>query len=313
MLNRLMRTLSGKSERKGIVYAVLSYAMWGILPLFWKALMRIDAGEILASRIIWSFVFLSMILLIVGGVRDLKNVFSNAKTLLGVFLGSLLITTNWFIYIWAVNSNHVIETSLGYYINPLFTVLLGVIVLRERIDRWQILSLLLGLLGVIVITVQYGKVPWIALLLAISFGLYGLVKKLSNLTSIIGLTMETMMIAPVALGFVVYKQMEGTSSLIALPLNVLILAVLSGVVTAIPLLLFAHGAKCVPLSTLGFIQYLSPSIALLLGVFLFKEDFTRVDFISFGLIWLALGIYSFSRKEFLNSRLKKRLLRFSFH
>ncbi|EGW35996.1 EamA family transporter RarD [Desulfosporosinus sp. OT] len=308
-----MRTLSGKSERKGIVYAVLSYAMWGILPLFWKALMRIDAGEILASRIIWSFVFLSMILLIVGGVRDLKNVFSNAKTLLGVFLGSLLITTNWFIYIWAVNSNHVIETSLGYYINPLFTVLLGVIVLRERIDRWQILSLLLGLLGVIVITVQYGKVPWIALLLAISFGLYGLVKKLSNLTSIIGLTMETMMIAPVALGFVVYKQMEGTSSLIALPLNVLILAVLSGVVTAIPLLLFAHGAKCVPLSTLGFIQYLSPSIALLLGVFLFKEDFTRVDFISFGLIWLALGIYSFSRKEFLNSRLKKRLLRFSFH
>lgn len=238
--------------------------------------------------------------------------FFKAKTLLGVFLGSLLITLNWFIYIWAVNSNQVIETSLGYYINPLFTVFLGVIVLKERIDKWQILSLLLALLGVIVITVQYGKVPWVALSLAISFGLYGLVKKLSNLTSIIGLTMETMMVAPLALGYIVYKHLEGTSSLIALPWNVLILVVLSGVVTAIPLLLFAQGAKCVPLSTLGFIQYLSPSIALLLGIFLFKENFTKVDFISFGLIWLALGIYSFSRKDFLDSRLKKRLRPHSF-
>jgi len=187
------------------------------------------------------------------------------------------------------------------------TVFLGVIVLKERIDRWQIFSLLLALSGVIIITVQYGKIPWVALLLAISFGLYGLVKKLSNLTAIIGLTVETMMIAPLALGYLVYKQVEGTSSLIALPMNVLILVVLTGVVTAIPLLLFAQSAKCVPLSTLGFIQYISPCIALLLGIFLFKEDFTRVDFLSFGLIWLALGIYSFSRKDFLNSKLKKRL------
>ena len=311
MLNRLMRTLSGRSERKGIIYAILSYTIWGILPLFWKALKQIDAGEILASRILWSFVFLSLILLIVGGFRDLKNVFSNGKTLLGVCLGALLITTNWFIYIWAVNSNQVIETSLGYYINPLFTVVLGVIVLKERLDRWQIVSLLLALLGVMVITIQYGKVPWVALLLAISFGLYGLVKKLSNLTSIMGITMETMMITPVALGYLAYRQVEGTSSLIALPLNVLILVVLSGVVTAIPLLLFAQGAKCVPLSTIGFIQYLAPSIALLLGIFLFKEEFTRVDFISFGLIWLALGIYSLSRKGFLNSTLKKPFFRFS--
>lgn len=307
-----MKTLSGRSESKGIAYAVFCYAMWGILPLFWKALKQIDAGEILASRILWSFVFLVLILTIIGGLRELKNVFLNAKSLLGVVLGSLLITTNWFIYIWAVNSNHVIETSLGYYINPLFTVLLGVTVLKERIDRWQIVSLLLALLGVIVITVQYGKVPWVALLLAITFGLYGLVKKISNLTSIIGLTMETMMIAPVALGFVVYKLIEGTSTLVSLPWNVSVLAVLTGVVTAIPLLMFAQAAKCVPLSTIGFIQYLSPSIALLMGIFLFKEDFTRIDFISFGLIWLALGIYSFSRKDFLNSKLTKRLFRFSY-
>jgi len=306
-----MSVFGGRSQSKGIIYAILSYAIWGILPLFWKALKQIDAGEILASRILWSFVFLSLILLIVGGLRDLKNVFSNAKNMLSVFLGALLITVNWFIYIWAVNSNQVIEASLGYYINPLFTIVLGVIVLKERIDRWQIVSLLLASLGVIIITVQYGKVPWVALSLAISFGLYGLVKKLSNLTSIIGLTMETMIVAPVALGYIVCKQIEGTSSLIALPLNVLILVVLSGVVTAIPLLLFAQGAKCVPLSTMGFIQYLAPSISLLLGVFLFKEVFTRVEFICFGLIWLALGIYSFSRKDLLNSVLEKRLFKFS--
>ncbi len=311
MLNRFIRALSERSESKGIVYAILSYTIWGILPLFWKALKQINAGEILASRIVWSFVFLLLILLILGGLRDLIAVFKNGKTLIGVFLGGLLITINWFVYIWAVNSNHVIETSLGYYINPLFTVVLGVIVLKERIDRWQIVALLLASLGVIIITLQYGKVPWVALLLAMSFGLYGLVKKLSNLTSIVGLTMETMMITPIALGYLVYKQVEGTSSLMALPLNVSIIVVLSGVVTAIPLLLFAQGAKCVPLSTIGFIQYLAPSIALLLGIFLFKEDFTRVEFISFGLIWLALGIYSFSRKDFLNTILKKRFLRFS--
>lgn len=306
-----MRTLSGRSESKGIIYAILSYTLWGVLPLFWKALKQIDAGEILASRIVWSFVFLLLILLIVRGLRDLRHVVSNGKTLIGIFLGALLISTNWFIYIWAVNSNHVIETSLGYYISPLLTVLLGVIVLKERLDRWQIISLLLVLLGVIIITVQYGKVPWVALLLAMTFGLYGLVKKLSNLTSIVGLTMETMIIAPVALGYLVYKQVEGTSSLISLPLNVLVLVVLSGVITAVPLLLFAQGAKCVPLSTMGFIQYLAPSIALLLGIFVFKEDFSRVELFSFGLIWLALGIYSLSRKDFLNSRLKKRLLSFS--
>lgn len=306
-----MRTLSEKSYGKGIAYAILSYVIWGILPLFWKALKQIDASEILASRILWSFVFLLVIFLTVGSLRDLQKVFSSARTILGVFSGSLLITANWFIYIWAVNNNHVIEASLGYYINPLFTVVLGIVVLKERIDKWQVVSLLLALLGVIVITVQYGKIPWVALLLAISFGLYGLVKKLSDLTSIIGLTAETMIIAPIALGYIVYKQVEGTSSLIALPLNVLILVILSGVVTAIPLLLFAQAAKCVPLSTIGFIQYLSPSITLLMGIFLFKEVFTGVDFMSFGLIWLALGIYSFSRKDFLDSMFKKLLFRLS--
>ena len=305
-----MCALSERSQRMGVLYAILAYTIWGILPLFWKALKQIGAGEILASRILWSFVFSLLILIILRGLGDLKNAFSNGKTILSVSLGALFITANWFIYIWAVNSNRVIETSLGYYINPLFTVLLGVIVLKERIDRWQIVSLLLALLGVIIITVQYGRVPWVSLLLAISFGLYGLVKKLSNLTSIIGLTMETMIIAPLALGYIVYKQVEGTSSLVALSWEVSILVVLTGVVTAIPLLLFAQGAKCVPLSTLGFIQYLAPSIALILGIFLFKEDFSRVDLISFGLIWMALGIYSFSRKNFLDFSINKRFLRF---
>ncbi len=311
VVNGFMRGLSERSQSKGILYAILSYGIWGILPLYWKVLKQIGAGEILASRIIWSFVVSLLILFIIGGFKDLRKALSNGKTILTVSLGALFITVNWFTYIWAVNSNRVIETSLGYYINPLFTVLLGVIILKERIDRWQIAALLLALLGVILITVQYGEIPWVSLLLAISFGLYGLVKKLSNLTSIVALTMETMIITPLALGYVVYNQVQGTSSLVSLPLSVLILVVLTGVATAIPLLLFAQAAKCLPLSTLGFFQYLAPSIALLLGIFLFKEEFSKVDFISFGLIWMALGIYSFSRKEFLNSRFNKRLLRFS--
>lgn len=309
MLDKLINNLSGKSQKKGLAYAVLSYVIWGILPLYWKALQQISAGEILAFRILFSCLFSVIILLVLGGLQNLKQVFSKPKTVMGVFLGSLFISVNWFVYIWAVTSNQVIETSLGYYINPLFTVLLGVIVLKERIDRWQIVSLLLALIGVIVSTVQYGKFPLTAILLATSFGLYGLVKKLSNLSSIIGLTMETLIIAPLALGYIFFNNAEGTRLLINLPLTVWILVVLSGVVTTIPLLLFAQGAKCVPLSTMGFIQYLSSSIALLLGVFLFKENFTRVDFLSFGLIWLALGIYSFSRTDFRNSslNLKKHL------
>ncbi|HZW82450.1 MAG TPA: EamA family transporter RarD [Candidatus Deferrimicrobium sp.] len=292
---------SMKSHTKGVLYAIAAYGAWGILPLYWKALKQVPAPEILAHRIIWSFVFVSVLLTMLGGLKDLRNVVSSGKNILGIFLGSLLISANWFIYIWAVNSNQVIETSLGYYINPLITVILGLVVLRERVDRGQVASLILALLAVGIETFQYGKIPWVSLGLAVSFGLYGLVKKLSNVSSLNGLALETIIVTPMALGFVAFKHVGGAGAFGNISITVTCLLIFSGVVTATPLLWFAKGAKLIPLTTIGFIQYLSPSISLILGIFVFKEPFTIVDVFSFGLIWCALAVYSLSRKEFLNS------------
>ncbi len=308
MTNDQANLSDNTSQAKGIIYTVASYGAWGILPLYWKAIQQVPAFEILAHRIVWSFVFVTILLSIREGLKELKQAVVSWKSLLGVLLGSVLISANWFIYIWAVNSNQVIETSLGYYINPLITILLGLAVLRERIDRWQAGSLLLALIAVGVETIQYGRIPWVALGLAVSFGLYGLVKKLSNLSSLAGLALETICVTPLAMGFLMYKQVGGTAAFGSISLSVTLLLIVSGVVTATPLLWFAQGAKLVSLTTIGFIQYLSPSISLILGIFVFKEPFTGVDLFSFGLIWCALTLYSLSRKEVL-TRVKFRPLK----
>jgi len=295
--NKQLEGLDQNTKSRGILYAISAYALWGVLPLYWKALQQVPAGEILANRILWSFVFVSLLLLFNGGWRDLKQVFANRRNLVAVFLGSFLISANWLTYIWAVNNDKIVEASLGYYINPLFTIFLGLVVLKERIDRWQVAALLLALVGVMVMTIQYGQLPWVSLLLALTFGLYGLVKKQSTLKPITGLALETLIVTPLALGYLVYLNATENGSFGTASPEITLLLILSGIVTATPLLLFAQGAKRVSLSTLGFIQYLSPSISLLLGVFLFKEPFTWVEFVSFGFIWLGLGLYSFSRKD----------------
>ncbi len=279
----------------GIWYALAAFTAWGVLPLYWKVLKLIPAGEILAHRVLWSFIFVSVILFLYGRWNNVKEIISGKYNVFVIFLGALLISANWFIYIWAVNTNHVVEASLGYYINPLFNVILGMVVLREQLNFWQLISLLLAFSGVVIIAAQYGKIPWIALSLALSFGLYGLVKKLVNIDSIVGLALETAFVAPVALVYLILIQAKGTGSFGAVPISIIFLLICSGIVTALPLLWFAQGAKRVPLSTVGFIQYLSPSISLLLGVFIFKEPFTKINFLSFGFIWLALALYSSSQ------------------
>lgn len=299
MSKRPLEDLGENTGRKGISYAISAYVLWGVLPLYWKALEQVPAGEILANRILWSFLFVAMLLLFNGSWRDLRDVFLSRRNLVAVFLGACLISANWLTYIWAVNNEKIVEASLGYYINPLFTIFLGLVVLKERIDKWQVLALFLALVGVIVMTVQYGQLPWVSLVLALTFGLYGLVKKRSTLNAITGLALETLVVMPLALGYVIYLNATDAGSFGTVSVEITLLLVLAGVVTATPLLLFAQGAKRVSLSTLGFIQYLSPSISLLLGVFLYKEPFTWVEFVSFGFIWLGLGIYSFSRKEVL--------------
>jgi len=293
--------LKSHNERiTGILYAAAAFTAWGFLPLYWKILKRVPAGEILAHRILWSFIFVSLIIVVYGRWDRLKEVVSNKSNRVSIFFSALLISANWFIYIWAVNDNQVVEASLGYYINPLLSVVLGMVFLRERLNFWQLVSLLSASTGVAVITLKYGKIPWIALSLALTFGLYGLVKKIANLDSITGLALETLFVAPAALVFLIFKQINGTGSFGMVSVNVTFLLAFSGVVTAMPLLWFAQGAKRVPLSTVGFIQYLAPTISLFLGIFIFNEPFTKTHVISFGFIWSALALYSLAQTNFLH-------------
>ena len=300
------------SSLTGVIYGLVAYTAWGFLPLYWKLLNVIPSTQILAHRIVWSFFFILALLFYQGKGLVLKETIMDRKAMVRIAISSIIITINWGMYIWAVNSGHVIEASMGYYINPLIVVLLGLLVLKEKLNTWQIVSLSFAALGVIIMTVQYGKIPWVALILALSFALYGLAKKIIKVGSLVSLTLETMIIMPFALGFILFKQGQGTGAIGTISVNTTILLLLSGVATATPLLWFAKGARRIPLSTMGFLQYISPTISLILGILVFKETFTSVHLISFGFIWLGLIVYSLSQigmlknnKEGLNKLVKK--------
>ncbi len=283
----------------GVFYAIAAFTLWGLLPLYWKALKVVPAGEILAHRIFWSFIFVMMLLLAKGRLKNLKQILSKKKDMLRLFIGSLLISVNWFTYIWAINHDHVVESSLGYYINPLFSVFLGMVVLKERLHFWQLLSLILASAGVIIITLQSGRAPWIAFILAFSFGLYGLAKKLVKVEAIEGLAIETAFVTPIALTYILFQQINGLGSFGTISLQHTLLLVGAGIATATPLIWFAQGARRIPLSMVGFIQFLAPTMMLLLGIFLYHEAFSSIHFISFGFIWIALIIYSLSNTNVL--------------
>ncbi|WP_019122130.1 EamA family transporter RarD [Brevibacillus massiliensis] len=280
--------------KAGVGYAILAYATWGLLPLYWKSLDLIPSDEILAHRIFWSFLFVAAVLTIRRRWKNIKPVLTNKKQLLAVTLCSILVTGNWYIYIWAVNHGQVIEAALGYYINPLLSIALGMIVLGERLHFWQLISLGLAAIGVAIMTIEHGRIPWIAVSLALTFALYGLAKKLLRADALTGLALETFMITPFALGYLMFLEGSGSGTFFKLPTAVLLLLICSGIATAIPLLWFARSAQSVPLSMLGFIQYLSPTISLLMGVFLFKEPFTIVHAITFTFLWSSLLLYSLS-------------------
>lgn len=299
-----------KNVKMGIISAIIAYSLWGILPIYWKFVFQVPAHEILAHRIFWSFIFMLGILVVANQKKkfyqEMKQLTHEPKKLLALTMGSFLISINWFIYIWAVNNNRVIETSLGYYINPLFSVLLGIFVLKERLSFWQLISVCLAMSGVLYMTMHFGSVPWVAVLLAISFGFYGLCKKVADITPITSITLETLIMTPFALAYILYLDVHATGSFAGLSVTSVLL-IGSGMVTAIPLLLFANSANQLSLITLGFIQYLSPTIALMIGIFLYREPFTQVHFVSFGLIWAALLVFSLSRtKVFLNVEISLR-------
>ncbi|THE13321.1 EamA family transporter RarD [Bacillus timonensis] len=294
-----------REYKLGILYTTIAYIAWGILPLYWKLIDYVPAFEILAHRIIWSLVFVLLVILVSRKgkqfIKSLKEIVKNKLKLIGIVGSSILITINWATYIWAVNTDHIIDASLGYYINPLVSVLLGIIVLKERILFWQGISFVLAGIGVLILTIQYGSFPWVAITLALSFGFYGLTKKLAKLDSLIGLAMETMVVAPIALIYLATLYKGGADSFLGATIDVQLLLMGAGVVTALPLLWFAAGANRIPLSVVGILQYIAPTISLLLGVFLYHEHFTKVHLVTFVFIWTALIIYSFSKSRFLTS------------
>lgn len=295
-----------KEIKQGVLYAGLSYLIWGILPVYWKLLEHVNAEDILANRIFWSFVFMMVVLFFSKKIGDLflvlKGFKQNRKEMYALIIASLLISTNWFIYIWAVNHHHMIEASLGYYINPLVSVLLGVIFLKEKLSPAQYVSFIIAGIGVLILGISYGKFPWISIVLAFSFGVYGLAKKMIKVDSAVGLTLETMVVTPFALAYMVFLFFNGEHALFAGSVTANLLLVGAGAATALPLLYFAKGAQKIPLSMLGLLQYIAPTITLLLGVLVYGEQFTKHHLQAFIFIWSALTIYTISRtKLFTNS------------
>jgi chloramphenicol-sensitive protein RarD len=288
-------------EQTGILYTAFSYFLWGLLPIYWKWLNHVSADEILANRIFWSFWFMIVFLIAIKKFPAfwgmIKGMMNTKKKLAALAVASLLVSANWFIYIWAVNTDQMVEASLGYYINPLVSVLLGVFILRETMTKAQVVSFILAAIGVILLTASYGRFPWIAIGLAVSFGLYGLAKKLIKVDSDVGLTLETMTTAPFALIYLIYLSTKGDISLFHLSAGTDLLLIAAGAVTAVPLLYFAKGAQRIPLYMVGFLQYIAPTLTLILGVFLYGEPFTHTHLVAFTFIWSALTIFSVSRMK----------------
>lgn len=277
---------------RGLFYAIAAYGLWGLLPLYWKTLQSVPATQIVAHRMVWSLVFVGTLLALKRHWRWLPQVLKQPRTLLMVLLSGCFLAINWLIYVWAVNAGHVVETSLGYFINPLLNVILGVLLLHEQLRTGQWLAIGLALLGVLYLTVGYGNFPWIALTLALSFGLYSLLKKTTTLSALEGLSLETALLFLPALAYLLLLEWQGRGAFGHAGSETNLLLMLTGVAVGMPLLLFAAAVRRIPLSMVGVLQYIAPTLQFLLGVFLYHEPFTRSRLVGFSLIWAALLLYS---------------------
>ncbi|MFZ5809095.1 MAG: EamA family transporter RarD [Chloroflexota bacterium] len=279
-------------NQRGLIFGFLAYLLWGFFPLYFKAIDTVPALQILAHRFVWSFVLLVIVNLIRREWGQI-SLLVRQKKIVGVYIiaGSLL-AVNWGVYVWGVNSGHVVDASLGYFINPLLNVLLGVLFLRERLRWSQWVPVGLAAVGVLYMTLQYHKVPWIGLSLAFTFGLYGLVKKIAPLNSLQGLTMETMALFLPAMAYLLLVNSRGEGMFAHSTLAVNVLLGFTGVITVIPLLLFGTAVRLIPLWMLGLLQYIAPTCQFLLGVLVYHEPFDQVRVVGFVLIWLALLLFS---------------------
>jgi chloramphenicol-sensitive protein RarD len=277
---------------RGILYGIGAYTMWGLLPIYWKSLHQMPALEILANRMVWSLVFVVILLIIRRHWSWLPSALRNRRILITYLGTASLLAINWFTYIWAVNAGFIIETSLGYFINPLLNVILGILFLHERLRVGQVIALCLVVLGVTYLTVVYGSFPWIAITLALTFGFYGLLRKTGSLESMEGLTFETAVYFIPAVAYLLFLNANGSGSLANGDPQVTILLVGTGLVTGIPLILFGAAAKRITMTNLGLLQYIAPTLQFLLGVFVYQEEFNQARLIGFALIWSALIVYS---------------------
>jgi chloramphenicol-sensitive protein RarD len=278
--------------KKGILYGIGAYVFWGFFPIYWKLLHDVPAIQLIGHRIIWSFLLLFMVILFTKQWTEFRATI-NAKVLRIYSLAAILIGINWFMYVWAVNHEFIVETSLGYFINPLLSVLMGVIFFKERLRLAQWIPVALAALGVAYLTFIYGRLPFIALSLAFSFGSYGLVKKLSPLGSLYGLTIETGILFIPALCYLIFAQANNTAAFLHTGATSDLLMIGAGVVTTIPLLMFASAARSIPLWVVGLLQYIAPTLQFMIGVFIYKEAFNYHQLIGFGLVWAALIVFLF--------------------
>lgn len=275
---------------KGILYGIGAYIFWGFFPIYWKFLHHVPAIQLIGHRIIWSFLLLALFIAASKQWSDFRGTIT-MKVLRIYTIAAILIGINWFLYVWAVNHEFIVETSLGYFINPLISVLLGVIILKERLRTAQWVPVILAALGVAYLTYVYGRLPYIALSLAFSFGLYGLVKKLSPLGSLFGLTVETGILFIPALGYLIFVEANNTAAFLHTGTGSDLLMIGAGIVTTVPLLMFASAARSIPLWVVGLLQYIAPTLQFLIGVFMYKEPFSQNQLIGFGIVWVALIIF----------------------
>lgn len=266
--------------------------LWGLFPIFWKQLTGVNPVELIAHRIVWSLAFLIPVVIARGTWGDSLRALRNPAAVRVHLLSGALLTMNWLVFVWAVNNGRIVETALGYFLTPLLNVAFGMIFLRERLRVAQGIALAIATAGVAVLVVAYGQLPWVALALAATFGSYGLLRKRSTLGSLSGLTLETMLLMPVALGFLVWQHTAGAGALGNIGAMQSALVISSGIVTAVPLLLFAQGARLIQLSTVGLLQYIAPSVQFAIGVFVYAEPLPPERLWAFGLIWMALVVYS---------------------
>ena len=282
-----------RQRRAGLLFGLGAYLAWGVMPLYFKALAHVSALEIVAQRVIWSMVFMAALVALWRRWPAIRAALGTGRVLITLLITTLLIGTNWLIFIYAVVSGHVLEASLGYYLNPLVNVLLGVVLLKEKLSRAQVFATLLAAAGVAVLAAGAGSGLWISLTLAATFAVYGFLRKIVAVDSLEGLSIETALLSPLALAWLVWLQADGSAAFASVTLTTDLLLVLGGAVTAIPLLMFTAAARRLPYSTLGFLQYVAPSLQFLLAVLAFGEPLTTAHLICFAAIWTALAIFSF--------------------